>query len=464
MKKTIFAFLALCVFLPASVEAAEYDFYVDKSYSGEESDGSKEMPFKTIAKAIEQALKNDKSGRKIYVKNGEYPESPVLGENVKLIGQNREKTVIKVSSQLQLDGNNLLKSLTVSGGSPGVMVYGKAEIDNCTIKNAGKVGIKTAEKTPKLTVRNSEISKNGKGFYIQKGSEIELINNKVFNNLEEGIDIRENISGIIKGNEIFSNGEPGIEIIVGSADILISGNDIRKNKASGIATQFYTQASKKGNIKLLRNTIVSNGGYGIRCSAPSGGSPSSETYWNDSLDLVDNKIENNKNSAINRACKLIRAVTDEEVKKNQIIESENSKADDEEEERKFLLELEEKRIAEEKENELRAKIKESQDNIEEFRVSILVSRGMIQNLNRTRVFLLGSDSKIRGMEKEAANIRGMIESAGQYAAELKDEEERNPIETYLNEQKSELEALDTWMAAEKNKFSLFGWLFRIFQK
>jgi parallel beta-helix repeat protein len=135
--------------------------------------------------------------------------------------------------------------------------------------------------------------------------------------------LRERVSGTISGNTIANNGEGGIEVVVGKSNVLINNNEIKKNKASGIAAQFYSQASKIGKIEIKKNYISYNGAYGLVCKAPSGGNPS-EGYYNESIELTENKIQNNKSKAISKTCDIVKAVSEEEKKSNEAIESEDS--------------------------------------------------------------------------------------------------------------------------------------------
>ena len=108
------------------------------------------------------------------------------------------------------------------------------------IRGFGKIGVDIPPGNGKLTIQNSKIKNgDGKGVYVQKGNRIKLIGNEIYENDEEGLDLRAEISGIISGNYIHNNREGGIEVIVGDADLEISNNTIKGNKASAIAAQFY---------------------------------------------------------------------------------------------------------------------------------------------------------------------------------------------------------------------------------
>jgi hypothetical protein len=296
--------------------SADYDLYVDANHKDEEN-GTKEKPFKTIKKAINEL--EDKGGA-IYIKNGEYNESLVLGEKIELYGESVSGVVIKQG--IAVEENSVIKDLTINGGSNAISIEGgvSAKIDNCRIKNFSKIGINASAGGGKIRIENSSIYDGGtKGMYIQKGREIELDGNRVYDNAEEGIDLREEVSGVIKNNEIYNNGESGIELVVGGADLLIEDNQIRKNGSSGIAVQFYRESDSLGTIKIEDNLLSRNEKYGLDCNRPSGGNPKSN-YWNKALELSENVIEKNEIRSINEYCKIIRAVDDQEENTNIKIE------------------------------------------------------------------------------------------------------------------------------------------------
>lgn len=307
-------------------KASDYDIYVDQGYDEDDSNGSAEKPYKTIRKAIEES---GSKGEKIYVKNGTYSETFSLKDGDGLYGQSKDKTIIK--GTITSEGDNLIKNITIIGKSYGIVSSGKIEIENCKIKSSSKIAIDLSESEKEASITNSIISGNGKGIYVQRKRSISISGNTITSNGEEGVDIRERVSGTISKNQISGNGEGGIEIIVGGSDIKINGNSITKNSASGIASQFYSFIEKTGSINIRNNTISKNGKYGFTCGIPSGGTPSG-SYWNESIELKENTIENNKIEAVNDVCNIIKAVDEEEEKENATSpKSKNELAENEEE-------------------------------------------------------------------------------------------------------------------------------------
>jgi len=294
--------------LPAS--ATSYDIYVDKNNETGIEDGSSDNPYNTIAEGIATALENDKGNRKVYVADGEYEEQVIVGKYVKLYGENKNKTIINGENNIytvEMKDHSALKNIRVYKGISGILVSenAKASIKNCKIKKSKKIGVEILKSnrndSEKVTIENSKIYKgDGKGLYIKKGK-IELIDNEVYDNKEEGIDIRSHVKGKIKNNEIYDNGESGIEVIVGKADLKISKNKIKGNDASAICTQFYSGNSMLGDIRIEKNKLSKSRKYGIDCAKPSGGH-SHHDYWNNSIFLSENTYSKNKRGNYNSSC------------------------------------------------------------------------------------------------------------------------------------------------------------------
>lgn len=303
--------LFLVLALPA--HAATYDIYVNaKNDSGVEN-GTENHPYRTIAEGIKAALQNKESRRKIFVANGNYDGGIVLEKSVELYGENKEKTIIKGSGQayaVRMTHQAKIENFSLEKGKTGILV-GKnsaVKIEKCQIKNFGKIGIEIENSkgsAKKAIVKNSQIfGGKGKGVYVHPGKRtIELENNKIYDNGEEGIDLRSGVKGVIKNNKLYKNKENGIELVVGDARLRIFQNEIQNNRASGISLQFYKSAPGLGNILVKKNKIDRNWEYGIRCGAPSGGNVP-VGYWKNSAVLEATSFSGNRISQFNQDCAL----------------------------------------------------------------------------------------------------------------------------------------------------------------
>ena len=100
--------------------------------------------------------------------------------------------------------------------------------------------------------------------------------------------------------------------------MVISGNTIKNNKSSGIATQYYDSYGDKGELVVKDNVIKGNSNYGIKCGTPQGNGPS-KAYWAKTIDVEKNEFDNNDSGNIEKRCKIL---TSEEIAELEKIEEE----------------------------------------------------------------------------------------------------------------------------------------------
>lgn len=441
--------------------AVDYDYYVDSSASSG-GDGSKDDPFKDISEAVEK-------GGNIFIEDGDYDENLELKKGTKLFGESEGGVVI--AGEIKMKDKTALKDLTVKDANETVVVTADAdvEIDNCTITKFNKIGINALAGGGKLKVVNSKIKDGeGKGFYIERGKEIELIGNEVTGNKgEEGIDIRSKVDGVIRNNFIVGNGESGIEVVVGSSELIIKDNKINKNGSSGIASQFYPDSglSGKGDIKIEDNEIEDNDKYGFDCNRPQGGSPD-EDYWRDSIELEGNDISGNGIKAISDYCKFIKAVDENEEVDNLI----NDVSTEEKTEEPKLTEEEKDEIERQKELERwrREKLlKETEDLLiknKELNLTIENQINAIEKVGQVRKFFIGID------EQEIDNLKSNLIKENQQIIETKNllkepdwEEERMvAFDKDLREIEEKFKQQQNFLNQQIKSFSVWGWLKSLF--
>ncbi|MCK4635809.1 MAG: right-handed parallel beta-helix repeat-containing protein [Candidatus Moranbacteria bacterium] len=473
----IFVGISIC---PTFVLAG-YDFYVDADASSE-GDGSKDDPFEEI----EDALK--KGGKEIFVKNGTYKENITLSKNVKIKGESESKTII--SGKVTMEDSTTIENLTIKSGGVSVGKGNNVKIDGVTITGAG-TGIET-EGSGKLKVLNSNISENGKGMYIQKDKDIEIRSSTVSNNGEEGIDIRQNVDGIISGNKIKGNDESGIEVIAGGSELKISGNTLQNNGASGIAIQYYKSADKIGALRVYDNIISSNKNHGITCKNPSGGSPGG-SYWTESVDMGANKIFSNKDGEFAPFCKFsddtanAAIKTEDQLKQEKLVEEkaeQESLKKKEEEENRLILEEEEKaklkeealqteRLELEKQERIE-RDKEKQLKVEDLYLDFLnqdesnnILKKEIENRSKIKSFFIGTDyKKLDQLSEQVLTYNKKIVEIKELKQQINGEEilAQEQIILKINEIESKKAIFKEFVSTEMNKFSLFGWILNLFKR
>lgn len=468
-KKTIIMVLACVVFLwPLFSRAADYDYYVDRSVS-KSGDGSQKEPFKSINDAMKKA--NGKKGsRNIFIKRGDYKENVEIKKSVKLYGENEGGVII--TGKIRMNDGTRLENITVrDGGNSTVVVMPDAsvEIENCTVRDFGLIGIESLAGKGKLKVSGSKIiDGDGKGFYVQRGKTVEISGNEVVGNAEEGIDLRDSIKGSVANNIIKENGESGIELIVGSADLKISNNSIADNGSSGIATQFYPNPglNDKGKVFIENNLIVGNIKYGVDCNIPQGGNPGKD-YWRDSIDLIDNNMNANKISSINAYCKFISAVDDDEESDN-ILAEEGSGAGGSANElsAQELVEEKERQIEAKKEaerRELEAKLAEIESLLAEGEVVFLEAEKEIANMKKRSVirrFFSGIDRlAAEKSDRLFSESNGRLDQAERLLQEISAEAEwEETIQGRINERREIVRQQEALLDEMVGAFNVTGWM------
>ncbi|MFA5777773.1 MAG: right-handed parallel beta-helix repeat-containing protein [Parcubacteria group bacterium] len=435
----------------SNAKASSYDYYVDSGYSGNE-EGTKSEPFNTISEAIEASGSDDK----IFIKKGDYDEKITIGKGRGLYGESESK--VSLSGGIEMKDDSSINNLTVEGGYAAVSIDSdaSAEINSCTIKKFGKIGIDALPGSGRVVVKNSSIyGGDGKGMYIELGRKIEISGNDIYSNGEEGIDVRAKVSGFIKNNSLHNNGESGIEIIIGSSDVLISGNNIKKNGASGIAAQFYQETKKTGELNIKSNTIIKNEKYGLDCALPSGGKPDS-SYWSDSINLVENNLEDNGIKSINDFCNIIDAV--DEVEEDVANKTNENDSEPKKEETLTDEEVEEdEAIWENAET-----VSEYQDTME-TKVNEQIDK--INAISKIKLFFFGVDHESLDFIRNEIEIsKGQLNTLKNDLSQVKNEETKNGIQTLIEKIENKSNDLENFVKEKENRTGMGGWLLNFMKR
>lgn len=233
-----------------------------------------------------------------------------IKKGVSVSGKSKSSAVI--NGDVIMEDKSSLKNVTINARTFGITVAKGANvtIENVSVKGASNAGIFSESGGGTLKVVNTNITGNRKGLYILPGKKIVISNNEISRNKEEGLDIRNGISGSISGNNMSDNGEGGSEIIVNGAKLIISGNKFSKNKASGLALQYYNSTASSGSIQLNTNTFTGNGNFGVTCSAPSGSKNRPGGFFSDAVHLAGNTFGLNKEGNISGVCGFVNTASE----------------------------------------------------------------------------------------------------------------------------------------------------------
>jgi parallel beta-helix repeat protein len=141
---------------------------------------------------IEEGIENVSESGTVYISNGEYFENLLINKSIKIIGEDREKTII--------NGNRNGNVISISNP--------RCSIENLNISNAGSnSGIK-------IYSNNNNISEivfynNYYGIWIDQKTQNSVLNNVFFGN-DIAIRLRSASDSIVSNNKIYSNKFEGI--------------------------------------------------------------------------------------------------------------------------------------------------------------------------------------------------------------------------------------------------------------
>ena len=451
--------------------------YVDKS-ADDDGDGSEDKPYQKISKAL------DKDCVTINVAKGTYGDDITLTSSVRVTGDSRDD--VTISGTVTMKDGSRIEKVTIKELGIKVAEDADATVTNVIITEAN-IGISTVAGGGKLIVSDTKFYGNNKALYLQSGKEVDITKCDIYDNDEEGIDIRSNVEGDISDNTISDNGESGIEVILGKADLTITGNKIKNNKASGIAAQYYQGSGKSGAAKVKNNTITGNNDFGMNCKIPSGGNPGKE-FWADALNMKSNKVSGNKDGDFSPECSFSEEVVvdasttqkqkEQAAEKARLVLEQKAEA-----EQKRILEQKEKDFAQnrktedivekqtvaeqerlreqlQKETNIQNDITMHMTDLEKIYTENALSKKKSEGRNAFVMFFVGPN------RKEVDKIRGdlvvyaqKIVDTQKRVDEITDEAIKNDAQMKVTDMKSKFEEMKQFVEIQNKEFSLFGWMF-----
>jgi len=260
-----FSFLFFIAMPLYSNASSSHSIFVDVNATGSE-EGSSGHPYHSIGKAMENADEGDE----INVKNGVYDENVEIKEDVTLIGEDQEDTIISSSDKdwptVTMNHKSKIMKFTIKDSkTDGVRVNkkSKAEIIKCTIRDNDGDGIDVREASvkdsKKVVIKESKIIDNRRAGIYAETRKIVIEDNEIENNKRAGVDLGFFISASLKGNTIKNNKGAGIKIWIDGSTIWTKHNSISKNR-DGIEVNSNGRA---GNINIQRAKIRDNDNYAI---------------------------------------------------------------------------------------------------------------------------------------------------------------------------------------------------------
>jgi hypothetical protein len=312
--------------------------FVDQNSSETIETGSFYYPFHTIQTALENR-KNEDANKltTIIISTGDYKEALTLPPHTTLFAENQK---VNINNPNKILGNTItsaedvnLINLNINYGRFGVYIPYNTNINfiNTTVNQAAKFGVRTEGNKTKQSVNAKEINIVNKsteeleelplirfshstiqnsasqGLYA-KDVHIEIMNSKIINNKEEGVDLHPHIYAIITDNEIIKNGESGIESEIEDNLVIIKNNNLSDNLKNGIGLLTPRDNDKvmteknAGKITIENNIIHNNQRYGVRCAIHKNPPTKPRPFFPTTVKYQDNDFSNNKEGDFAKAC------------------------------------------------------------------------------------------------------------------------------------------------------------------
>lgn len=210
--------------------------------------------FLLIQEGLDFALEGDT----ILVEAGTYQENLVINKNITLTSNYLFNGNINTINETVIDGNSQTGVLiqntnestkiigfTVCNADDGFLIHSKCQIISCIIRNC---------------VDGIDYESGGGGV---------CNSNMLYENSDDGIDLDGDVDIIIQGNHIYENSDDGIEIRLHDyweqqVEIQIINNIISYNQEDGIQIIDY-EGNTNRLIKIEKNLIHNNAMVGIGC-------------------------------------------------------------------------------------------------------------------------------------------------------------------------------------------------------
>lgn len=257
--------LLAVLILPVLSFAGVSHIYVDDSASGKQ-DGSKKNPYKTISQALEKADKDDE----VHIASGFYKENIEIPSKVKVFGSGKDKVVIEAKDKSQevveMHNKSKIDGVTVRGGEYGIEINenDRASIVNCRVVDNKKDGIYIEEGHAsdkyEVVISENEIEKNGRAGIFSNKRRLVIMDNYIFGNESDGIDIEKGSSAWIYGNRVKENGGSGLKVVLDGSNIWTKNNTFYDNDHEGVEINAYGQV---GRVDINKSKLYKNDKYGI---------------------------------------------------------------------------------------------------------------------------------------------------------------------------------------------------------
>ncbi len=188
--------------------------------------------------SIQKALNESEEGDTVYVLNKVYRENIVMPDNVVLIGQDADKTIIRGNSKgpvIKAANFSVVQNFTIKQGGIGILSENtNMLIQNNIIRENRKTGIQCLISLP--NIQNNIIANNEwSGIYcelVSYGTRTSIDHNIIVDNGYSGIMLSRKSGVLVQNNVLFRNRQYGIFVSKDSRRSRIIYNDFFQNRRS----------------------------------------------------------------------------------------------------------------------------------------------------------------------------------------------------------------------------------------
>lgn len=268
--------LAIVVVPFLTFAGSRNDIYVDGSKKSAEN-GTAANPYHTISEALKHANKRSD----VHVAKGTYTDNIEIPEGVRVFGSNKNDVVITAARRskvvVSMRDNSEIDNVTIEKGNEGIWVKKNANVSitKCIVQDNKKDGIKiesgSTKKRDAISITDSIVRNNGRAGIFAWERRIVLMDNEIYENGSDGVDLSSGTSAWIQENNFKNNDGSGLKLRLDGSDIWTKSNTFRGNKHDGLEVSTW---GKAGRIDINKSDFVENKNFAISRISRSGAADS----------------------------------------------------------------------------------------------------------------------------------------------------------------------------------------------
>ena len=266
-------------------------FYVDPTYTGDDSDGSRERPGRTIAAVMPLVPK----GGRLVLAAGAYDEPLHLTSGIEVVGRCPSMVTIsgvqdagfKAVVWVDQATGAAIRGIGVSGAGIGIAVTGASQltIQQVRIREATRAGVAVGAGSTDVTLdhvlvertQSDEGGRWGRGVQVFSGSRVTLTNSALIGNRENGLLLSGDGTEVEAAGNLIEATLPqdidhawgmGVTVSFGARGDLTDNALVRNHAfALMVVSNPDAETSVQASANLIADTLAAPAGEGIGCGA-----------------------------------------------------------------------------------------------------------------------------------------------------------------------------------------------------